>query len=222
MSRRRDRDRNFPVYPQLPGDDDSITYKIFVDQTIGDSSYLVIGDTVFLSSEGIEILASSDGNYDDQNAYTFRNADGLDIGGLYGRDDAGQNVIGIRAVDPPADGDDMLVELVSLADPTNVSTATAVVNLQANREGEATDTYLSLTKDDNSSEVDIFARGESNGRVRISPTLNLLGASFELCDIYITASHFVIKYNDSGTIRYKSLDLSGTGVTWAHSTTEPT
>jgi hypothetical protein len=197
------RERPFPVQSQLPGDDDTLVYKIFVDQTIGDSSYLVIGDTVFLSSEGIEILA-------------------LDIGGIYGRDDVGQNVIGIRAVDPPADGDDMLVELVSLADPTAVSTATATVNLQANRVGEATDTYISITKDDDTSNVDIIATGETDGRVRISPTLNLLGAGLELCDIYITASYFVIKYNDSGTIRYKYLDLSGTGTTWVHSTSEPT
>jgi hypothetical protein len=41
--------------------------------------------------------------------------------------------------------------------------------------------------------------------------------------VYLKASkHFVIQYNDGGTTRYKSLDLTGTGVTWAHSTTSPT
>lgn len=40
--------------------------------------------------------------------------------------------------------------------------------------------------------------------------------------IYLKASkHIVFQYNDGGTTRYKSLDLSGTGVTWAHSTTSP-
>lgn len=31
----------------------------------------------------------------------------------------------------------------------------------------------------------------------------------------------VVQYSDSGTTRYKYLDLSGTGVTWVHSTTAP-
>jgi len=210
------RERPFPVQPQLPGDDDTLVYKIFGD-SLFDSSYLVIGDTVFLSDEGIEILASSDGNYADQNAYTFINADREDIGGVYGRDDAGQNVIGIRSLDPPALGDDVLVELQSLADPTNVSTATATVNLQADREGEATDTYISITKDDNSSDINII----TTDRVRISPELQLLGAAAALCSVYIKGSNFIIRYNDGGTTRYKYLDLSGTGTTWTHSTSEP-
>jgi hypothetical protein len=210
------RERPFPIYPDQPGDDETLIYKIFGDSTF-DSSYLVIGDTVFLSDEGIEILASADGNYADQNAYTFRDADGRDIGGVYGRDDSGQNVIGIRAVDPPAAGDDVLVELQSLADPTNLSTATATVNLQADRLGETTDTYISLVKDDNSSDINII----TTDRVRISPELQLLGASAELCNVYIKGTNFIIRYNDGGTTRYKYLDLSGTGTTWTHSTSEP-
>ena len=210
------RERPFPIQPQLPGDDDTLVYKIFGDSTF-DSSYLVIGDTVFLSDEGIEVLASADGNYDDQNAYTFRDDDGRDIGGLYGRDDSGQNVIGIRAVDPPGNGDDVLVELQSLADPTNVSTATATVNLQADREGETTDTYISIVKDDNSSDINLI----TTGRVRISPQIQMLGASLELCDVYIKGTNYIIKYNDGGTTRYKYLDLSGTGTSWVHSTSEP-
>lgn len=210
------RERPFPVQPQLPGDDDTLVYKIFGD-SLFDSTYLVIGDTVFLSDEGIEVLASTDGNYDDQNAYTFRNTDGLDIGGMYGRDDSGQNVIGFRAVDPAQDGDDVFVQFQALADPTNVSTATAQVDIQADREGETTDTYISLTKDDNSSDINLMC----TDRVRISPKINLLGASYELCDLYITGTYLVIKYNDGGTTRYKYLDLSGTGTTWVHSTTEP-
>ncbi len=210
------RKRPFPIQPKLPADDDTLVYKIFGDSTF-DSSYLVIGDTVFLSDEGIEVLASTDGNYVDQNAYTFRDADGEDVGGLYGRDDAGQNVIGIRAVDPPANGDDVLVELQSLADPTAVSTATAAVNLQADRVGEPTDTYISITKDDNSSDINLI----TTGRVRISPKINMLGASNELCDFYIKDTFLIVKFNDGGTTRYKYIDLSGTGAAWTHSTTEP-
>lgn len=39
--------------------------------------------------------------------------------------------------------------------------------------------------------------------------------------VYIRNGKFVIQWNDSGTVRYKYLDLSGTGVTWVHSTTAP-
>lgn len=39
--------------------------------------------------------------------------------------------------------------------------------------------------------------------------------------IYMKADKFVIQYNDGGTVRYKYLDLTGTGVTWTHSTTAP-
>lgn len=39
--------------------------------------------------------------------------------------------------------------------------------------------------------------------------------------IYIKGSLYIICYNDSGTIRYKYLDLSGTGISWVHTTTAP-
>ncbi len=210
------RKRTFPVQPQLPGDDETLVYKIFGDSTF-DSNYLVVGDTVFLSNEGIEVLASTTGNYVDQNAYTFRSEDGLDIGGLYARDDAGQNVIGIRSVDPAVSGDDVLVELQALADPDGSATAAAIVNLQADREGESSDTYVQVLKDNNDSNIDLI----TTGRVRVTPTLNLLGASYELVDIYVKGTYLVFRYNDGGTTRYKYLNLSGTGTSWTHSTSEP-
>lgn len=207
------RERPFPIAPGSPGDDETIVYRI----TPGGATVVVAGDTVIIGDDGIQVVASLSGNYGDQNAYTFIDNDGYDIGGLYARDDSGQNVIGLRAVDPPANGDDTILQITSTADPTSVSTAAAEVQITADRVGETTDTYINLTKDNNSSEIDII----TTDRVRISPTLNLLGASFELCDIYIKSTYLIIKYNDSGTIRYKYLDLSGTGTTWVHSTTEP-
>ena len=39
--------------------------------------------------------------------------------------------------------------------------------------------------------------------------------------IYIKGGKFVIQYNDAGTVRYKYLDLTSTGVTWTHSTSAP-
>lgn len=39
--------------------------------------------------------------------------------------------------------------------------------------------------------------------------------------MYQTGTKFVLWYNDAGTMRYKYLDMSGTGVTWVHTTTAP-
>jgi hypothetical protein len=41
------------------------------------------------------------------------------------------------------------------------------------------------------------------------------------CLVYMKADKLVVLYNDGGTARYKYLDLTGTGVTWAHTTTAP-
>jgi hypothetical protein len=210
--------RPFPLVPRVPGDDDTIIYKITGSSL--DNSYLVIGETVHLSAEGIQVVASLDGSYGDQNAYTFVDDEGYDIGGLYGRDDAGQNIVGLRAVDLPAAGDDVLLQLVAVADPATVSTAKAEVTLAAERVGETVDTTISLERDDAGSRIDILT-GLANGRVRVGPKLNLLGGSLELCDVYIKGSNFIIKYVDGGTTRYKYLDLSGTGTAWVQSTSEP-
>ena len=40
-------------------------------------------------------------------------------------------------------------------------------------------------------------------------------------NFYHRNSSVIFQYNDGGTIRYKSLDLAGTGDTWTHSTTPP-
>lgn len=39
--------------------------------------------------------------------------------------------------------------------------------------------------------------------------------------LYVRGDNLVIQYNDAGTMRYKYLDLTGTGITWVHSTTPP-
>jgi hypothetical protein len=38
---------------------------------------------------------------------------------------------------------------------------------------------------------------------------------------YMKADKFIFQYNDGGTTRYKYLDLTGTGVTWTHTTVAP-
>lgn len=40
--------------------------------------------------------------------------------------------------------------------------------------------------------------------------------------IYCRGNKIIFQWNDAGTVRYKYLDLTGTGVTWVHSTTAPT
>ena len=215
MNKRQARQRKFPVTAYGPGDDDTIVYKIS-----GGGSVFVGGETVFIGDDGIQIVASLSGGYVDQNAYTFIDDDGYDIGGLYGRDDEGQNIIGLRAVDPPAKGDDVLLQLVSTANPAAVSTAEAKVTIAAERVGESSDTTITVSKDNAGSEIDLLTN-VGNGRVRIAPKINLLGAALELCDVYIKGTNLIIKYNDSGITRYKYLNLAGTGTTWAHSTSEP-
>jgi hypothetical protein len=39
--------------------------------------------------------------------------------------------------------------------------------------------------------------------------------------IYVSGSKIVFQFEEGGTVRYKYLDLSGTGVTWVHQTTPP-
>lgn len=39
--------------------------------------------------------------------------------------------------------------------------------------------------------------------------------------IYVKADKLIIQFNDAGTVRYKYLDLTGTGVTWVHTTSAP-
>jgi hypothetical protein len=41
------------------------------------------------------------------------------------------------------------------------------------------------------------------------------------CIMYMKDDKLIIKYNDGGTTRYKYLDLTGTGVTWVHTTSAP-
>ena len=39
--------------------------------------------------------------------------------------------------------------------------------------------------------------------------------------IYVRSKQLVIQYNDGGTVRYRTLPLSGTGTTWSHTTDAP-
>jgi len=51
-----------------------------------------------------------------------------------------------------------------------------------------------------------------------TPSSPANGTEFNL---YYKSNKFIIQYNDGGTVRYKYLDLTGTGVTWVQTTTPP-
>jgi hypothetical protein len=205
----------FPITPGPSDSESGINYSIGIELQRFTGSTLIIGDTVFLSDDGVEVLASDDGSYYAVNAYSFKDTDNNEIGGMYARDDSGNNVVGFRVVDEAGNDDDTTLEIAS----TSTTNATAIVDLIANRETEGTDTYIHLERSDSAKEIDILT--PSGGRVRIGQKMQLLGSSAELCEIYIKGTNLIIKYSDSGTPRYKYLDLSGTGATWAYSASEP-
>lgn len=127
------------------------------------------------------------------------------------------------------------------------SNTTGVVNFRI--ENGTQNFSLKLDGDDNHSlklydETNSAARLtiDSTGKIGIgvAPTTQLhIGtvsacATFEACvgtpsspdassqaRIYVKGGKLVVQYNDSGTTRYKYLDLASTGVAWTHSTTAP-
>ena len=74
--------------------------------------------------------------------------------------------------------------------------------------------------------VGICVAGESNiklnvyGDERLNGKLKLGALNGDIW-AYCNGSKFILRYNDSGTVRYKYLDMAGTGVTWVHTTTAP-
>ena len=204
--------RTFPTTPAPLSEDDNISYSVDFELSQFSGTMLVVGDTVFLSDEGVEVLASTDGNYYSVNAYSFIDSERDEIGGLYGRDDTGQNLVGLRVIDEANKGDDTLMQIVSSAR----AGAEAKVTLTANQEGGSS-TAIIIQQDDSNSKITMVAETY----LLLGRKVMLLGASDELCDIYITGTYFVIRYNTGAQYYYKYLDLSSTSPTWQHSTSEP-
>lgn len=73
--------------------------------------------------------------------------------------------------------------------------------------------------------LDLRAEGESGGQtfIGIHETSTTPGnpASGTFGHIYLKDDKLIIQFNDGGTVRYKYLDLTGTGVTWVHTTSAP-
>lgn len=71
--------------------------------------------------------------------------------------------------------------------------------------------------------LDLKGTGQDRGVIALAeasatPTNPSSGAQTLL---YMKGDKLVVAYNDAGTVRYKYLDLTGTGVTWTHTTTAP-
>ena len=212
--------RQFPVTPAPAESEGSTSYSIGFELSRFSGATLVVGDTVFLSDDGVQVLANVLETDDPTNAYSFIDDDGKDIGGLYGRADPAQNVISLRVIDEAETGDTMIVNVSAIANDSDEPTATAVVNFDASIAGEAVDTAVTLTRNDTTSSIDITAGGP-NGRVRITPKLNLLGADLTQGTIYVKGSKLIFYHHDGTSARYKYLDLAGTSTTWTYSATEP-
>ena len=161
--------REFPTTSVPPASEGDINYSLDLQLQHFTGATLVVGDTVFLSDDGVEVLASTDGSYYAVNAYSFRDADAEEIGGMYARDDSGQNVVGFRVVDEADNDDDTVLEIES----RSTTSATASVVISAARGDGAADTYIQL-ENDGSGEIDLIA--PAAGHVRIGEKLNLLGA----------------------------------------------
>jgi hypothetical protein len=212
--------RPFPVATQPDDREGGTTYSVGFELSRFTGATLVVGETVFLSDDGVSVLANVLETDDPTNAYSFIDAEGKEIGGLYGRDDPTQNVISLRAVDTTGAGEAMIVNVTAIADDDNEPTATATVSFDARISGEATDTAVTLTRNNTTSSIDLTAKGP-NGRVRITPKLNLLGADLSQGTIYVKGSKLILHHHDGISDRYKYIDLAGTSAAWSYSASEP-
>lgn len=63
--------------------------------------------------------------------------------------------------------------------------------------------------------------GGSSTQLGIYPTSATPSENPDHVQVYFKSNKIIFRWSDSGTVRYKYLDLTGTGVTWVHTTTAP-
>ena len=64
--------------------------------------------------------------------------------------------------------------------------------------------------------------GGEVGVLNLQPTVNpSTPTSSSDIKVYCKSGKYILQYNDAGTVRWKYLDMTGTGVTWVHTTTAP-
>jgi len=76
---------------------------------------------------------------------------------------------------------------------------------------------------DNGEAIGIAAQGSGSGNtfLRMQETTNNPSSVNGAMQVYLKGGKIVVQYVDAGTTRYKYLDLTGTGVTWTHTTVAP-
>ena len=74
--------RKFPKSRPINESESEINYSVGLQLQRFTGATLVVGDTLFMSDEGVELLASTDGSYYAVNAYSFIDSDGEEIGGM--------------------------------------------------------------------------------------------------------------------------------------------
>lgn len=74
-------------------------------------------------------------------------------------------------------------------------------------------------------EGEIYMQAEGGGgsstQLGIYPSSATPSENPDHVQIYHKSNKIIFRWSDSGTVRYKYLDLTGTGVTWVHTTTAP-
>lgn len=82
---------------------------------------------------------------------------------------------------------------------------------------------LSDSGDGDGARIDITPRLQIYGWIELKNTGGYPGTPPDSSQtrVYFYGTKIVFQYKDGSTTRYKYLDLSGTGVTWVHSTTAP-
>jgi hypothetical protein len=96
--------------------------------------------------------------------------------------------------------------------------------------GQSNSGYFKVANSSGSARVRLGVDANGDGTVQLDGHLSLdeIGntpatpSSSTEARIYLRGDNLIIQFNDAGTVRYKYLDLTGTGVTWVHSTTAPT
>jgi hypothetical protein len=115
---------------------------------------------------------------------------------------------------------------------TGINAASMLTSISEDTE-QADKLRLNLSREANGarfsidSEISLDGRGTSAGstRLRFRGVSNNTPAdpdpNYDEVNIYIRNEKFIIQYHDGATVRYKYLDLTGTGTTWTHTTSAP-
>jgi hypothetical protein len=209
--------------------------------TLGDPAgdqYIQITDTeitlvaaagvLSIDADGISIEAS--GSYSVDRAYTFHDGSG-DVWGVYGRFNSLEQEVQIR--NNPTGSRDGVISFFSES-----GTGDAIFRVETSVNEIDPALFIIQSVEGSPGRSEIFMQVdklELNRTALVITSLNHFPATPQShhiylysdddggddVEIYFKSPFLVYKYDDAGTTRYKYLDMSGTGVTWVHSTVAP-